>query len=38
MDIDILGISEMKWIGSGHFRIANKTLLYSGHNTQKRME
>jgi hypothetical protein len=35
MDIDILGISEMKWIGSGYFRSANNTVLYSGHNTHK---
>jgi hypothetical protein len=31
MDIDILGISETKWIGSGHFRNANNTLMYWGH-------
>ena len=36
MDIDILGISEMKWIGRGHFRSANNTVLYSGHNTHKK--
>ena len=36
VDIDILGISEMKWIGSGHFRSAKNTVLYSGHNTHKK--
>ena len=35
MDIDILGIREMKWLGIGHFRSANNTELYSGHNTHK---
>ena len=25
----------MKWTGSGHFRSANNTVLYSGHNTHK---
>jgi exonuclease III len=36
MDIDILGISEMKWIGSGHFRSANNTVMYSGHNMHRK--
>jgi len=36
MDIDILGISEMKWIGSGHFRSANNTVMYSGRNTHRK--
>jgi hypothetical protein len=36
MDIDILGVSEMKWIGSGHFRSANNTVMYSGHNTHRK--
>jgi hypothetical protein len=36
MDIDILGISEMKWIGSGHFRSANNTVMCSGHNTHRK--
>ena len=35
MDIDILGISEMNWLGSGHFRSANNTVLYSGHSSQR---
>jgi len=35
MDIDILGISEMKWIGSGHFISANNTVMYSGRNTHR---
>jgi exonuclease III len=34
--IDILGISKMKWIGSGHFRSTNYTVLYSGHSTHKK--
>jgi len=36
MDIDILGISKMKWIGSRHFRSANNTVMYSGHNTHRK--
>jgi hypothetical protein len=36
MDIDILGTSEIKWIGSGHFRRANNTVMYSGHNTHRK--
>jgi hypothetical protein len=36
MDIDILGISEMKWTGSGHLRSANNTVMYSGHNTHRK--
>jgi hypothetical protein len=36
MDIDILGISEMKWIGSGHFRSAINTVMYLGHNTHRK--
>jgi hypothetical protein len=36
VDIAILGIREMKWIGSGHFRSANNTMLYSGHSTHKK--
>ena len=26
----------MKWSGSGHFRSANYTVLYLGHNTNKK--
>jgi hypothetical protein len=33
--IDILGISEMKWIGSGHFRNANNTVMYWGHKAHR---
>jgi exonuclease III len=36
MDLDILGISEMKWIGSGHFRSANNTVIYSGHKSHRK--
>jgi hypothetical protein len=36
MDVDILGISEMKWIGSGHFRSTNNTVMYSGHNAHRK--
>jgi len=36
MDIDILGISKMKWIGSRHFRSANNTVMYPGHNTHSK--
>jgi hypothetical protein len=36
LDIDILGISEMKWTGSGHLRSVNNTLMYSGHDTHRK--
>ena len=36
MDIGILGINEMKWIDSGHFRSANNTVTYSGHNKHRK--
>jgi hypothetical protein len=36
MDIHILGVNEMKWIGSGHFRSANNTVMYSGQTTHRR--
>jgi hypothetical protein len=36
MDIDILGISEMKWTSSGHFRNVNNTVMYSGHDTHRK--
>jgi len=36
LDIDILGISEMKWTGRGHFRSANNIVMYSGHNTNRK--
>jgi hypothetical protein len=36
MNIDILGISEMKWIGKGHFRGVNYEVMYSGHETHKK--
>jgi len=36
MDIDILGISEMKCTGNGHFRSANNTMMYSGHKTHRK--
>ena len=34
--IDILEVSEKKLIGSGHFRSANNTVMYSGHNTHRK--
>jgi len=36
MNMGMLGISKMKLIGSGHFRSANNTVMYSGHNTHKK--
>jgi hypothetical protein len=36
MGINILGISEMKWTGSGHFKSLNHTVMYSGHNTHRK--
>jgi putative NIF3 family GTP cyclohydrolase 1 type 2 len=37
MDIDILGISEMKWTGRGHCRSVNNKVIYLGHNTTEKM-
>ena len=36
MDIDISGISKMKWLGNGHFRSANNTVMYLGHNNHRK--
>jgi hypothetical protein len=36
MDIDMLGISEMKWIDSGHFRSAKNTVMYWGHKAHRK--
>jgi exonuclease III len=36
MDKDILGISEMKWTGSGHFRSVNNKVMYLGHDTHRK--
>jgi hypothetical protein len=36
MDIDILRISEMKRTGTGHFKSANNTVIYSGHDTHRK--
>ena len=34
--INILGISEIKWTGSGHFRSGKNTVMYSGHDTYRK--
>ena len=34
--MDVLGISEMKWTHSGHFRSVNNTVMYWGHNTNSK--
>jgi hypothetical protein len=36
LGINILDISEMKWIVSGHFKSLNHTVMYSGHNTHRK--
>ena len=36
MEIDILGISELKWTGSGHFTFGNYEVYYSGNQEIKR--
>jgi hypothetical protein len=33
---EIMGISELKWVGSGHFQSGAYKVLYSGHETKKR--
>jgi cysteine sulfinate desulfinase/cysteine desulfurase-like protein len=36
MGINILGVSEMKWTGSGHFKSLIHTVMYSGHDTHRK--
>jgi len=36
LNVDILGISEMKWKGKGHFKGQNYKVMYSGHNTHRK--
>jgi hypothetical protein len=36
LDIDILGISEMKWTGKGHFGGEKDKVMYSGQETHKK--
>ncbi|XP_065066112.1 craniofacial development protein 2-like [Rhopilema esculentum] len=36
INLDILGISEMKWTGCGDFRYDDHTVYYSGHQQYKR--
>jgi hypothetical protein len=36
LDIDTLGISEMKWTGEGHFGGEKDKVMYSGHETHKK--
>ena len=31
IDLDILGVSELKWTGSGEFTYGYHTMFYSGH-------
>jgi hypothetical protein len=37
LDIDILGIIKMKWTGKGHFGGEKDKVMYSGHETHKKM-
>ena len=34
--IEIMGISELRWVGSGHFKSSDYKVLYSGHEAKKR--
>jgi hypothetical protein len=36
LDIDILGISGMKWTGKGHFGGEKDKVMYSGRETRKK--
>jgi hypothetical protein len=36
LNIDILGISEMKWMGKGHFGGEKDKVMHSGHETHKK--
>ena len=36
MDIDILGISELKWTGKGHFDSGDKRIFFCGHDTNRK--
>ena len=35
-DVDLLGISEMKWTGIGHFTLNEHEIYYCGQETLKR--
>ena len=37
MEINIIGIGELKWTGLGHFRSGEPTIYYSGHEQQRRI-
>ena len=34
IQLDILGVSKMRWTGSGKMHDSGKTILYSGHSEQ----
>ena len=36
LKINVLGISELKWIGLGYFKSDNYTIYYSGHEKQRK--
>lgn len=36
MEINILGISELKWTGSGHFESGDYKVFYCGNDTTRR--
>jgi len=36
LNLDIFGISELRWIGVGHFSSKNNTVYYSGHPSNRR--
>ena len=36
IDVNLLGVSEMKWTGMGHFKSDNHEVYYSGQDAQRR--
>jgi hypothetical protein len=38
MNIDVLGISELRWTGGGHYQSEEYKIIYSGNSTAKKTE
>ena len=36
IDVNLLGVSEMKWMGMGHFKSNNHEVYYCGQDAQRR--